>query len=136
MSKRDVDLSSYIMRTTGNTLDLDQATSSGFSQDIVDEALNKAITESREELQLKKIVAIYTMCVLVFELIIIAVLIFLHGFKIVTFSDDLLKVYIGSVILQIITTFYVMVKFLFDPNRPSTMQIVQNMISNKDGYEL
>ena len=91
-------------------------------------AFQKALEESAKELNLKRIIANFTMAILFLELAFFGFIMIKFGLKQLLFSDEIVKVYIVSIVGQIITTFYVMVKFLFDPNRPSTMKIVDTMV--------
>lgn len=103
-----------------------------FSKVHTNKALTSAIQESREELNLKKSIAKWTIRIIIAELIFFALITFARGLNYLQYSDEFLKVYIVSIIGQVLATFYVMVKYLFDPKRPSTMMIVQDLISQDE----
>ena len=106
-----------------------------FSKVHTNRALTSAIEESREELKLKKSIAKWTIRIIIGELIFFALITFAKGLNLLQYTDEFLKVYIVSIIGQVLATFYVMVKYLFDPQRPSTMMIVQDLISQDDEEE-
>ncbi|QOR36284.1 hypothetical protein IMX26_05580 [Clostridium sp. 'deep sea'] len=117
-----------VKSTAQSVLEGKQTIAGLLTPESVNLAFQKALEESAKELNLKRIIANFTMAILFFELAFFGFVLIKFGLKQLVFSDEIVKVYIVSIVGQIITTFYVMVKFLFDPNRPSTMKIVDTMV--------